>query len=60
MMGEQERYDQEMARRITKLEGQMEDLTKWKSFLLGAAGAVGLFVGAYAKQVALIVRSILS
>jgi len=60
MMGDQDGYDRQIEGRIEKLEAKMEDLSKWKNYILGGVATMGLLIGAYAKQVALIVRSILS
>lgn len=57
--GGDDRYDRQIEGRIRNLEEDMENLKAWRNYVVGAVGTLGLLIGAYAKQVATIVKSII-
>lgn len=52
-------YDRQIEGRIGRLEERVDSLIAWRNYVLGAVATLGLLIGAYAKQVATIVKSVL-
>jgi tetrahydromethanopterin S-methyltransferase subunit G len=49
-------YDRLMERRLDDLEAKVDNLLAWRNWVVGIVAGVGLMIGAFAKNVADIVR----
>lgn len=55
-MNEDTRYDRLIEKRIDDLEVKVDGLLAWRNWVVGIVAGVGLFIGAFAKNVADIFR----
>ena len=49
-------YDRLMERRLDDLEAKVDNLLAWRNWVVGIVAGIGLMIGAFAKNVADIVR----
>lgn len=52
-------YDSQIEKRIEKLETHVASLINWRNWMLGFVGGMGIMTGAFAKQVAEVLRQML-
>lgn len=52
-----DRYDQQIERRIEKLETDVGSLKTWRAFVLGCVAPIAFLIGAFAHEIALFLRS---
>lgn len=55
-MGDDERYDTQIERRIEKLERGVDSLNLWRAFVLGAVAPIAFLLGAFAHEIALFLK----
>lgn len=55
-MSDQNGYDRMIEKRLDALETKISDLEKWRNWVLGIVAGIGLMTGAFAKNIAEIMR----
>lgn len=55
-MTDDERYDEQIEKRIVKLEKDVDSLKLWRAFVLGCVAPIAFVMGAFAHEIALFVR----
>lgn len=52
-MGVNDRYDEQIEKRIAKVEKDVDSLKLWRAFVLGCAAPIAFLTGAFAHEIAL-------
>lgn len=52
-------YERMIEKRLDDLEAKMDNILAWRNWVVGIVAGIGLMIGAFAKNVAEIMRQVL-
>lgn len=55
-MTDDERYDEQIEKRIVKLEKDVDSLKLWRAFVLGCVAPIAFLLGAFAHEIAVFLK----